>query len=155
DQRSRQCGSGSCAPFRGLCLSQRSLPPTALECLNRALSLYHRVGGWGVHYGLPGSRLQGQGLGTSLSAVVADCIRISPLRPVALALSPRPSRTVLRSDDDATPDVADGDFRICLRVVLDGGSPARTVVRLSPGFRGMVAEHQRFPGHSLSGFYIG
>ena len=59
----------------------------------------------------------------------------------------------LRGDDDAAPDFADGDLRLCLCVVSDGGAAAGTVVRLPAGLCRVVREHAGLPRHVLSSLH--
>ena len=55
--------------------------------------------------------------------------------PLAAAVPPRASGALLRGDDDAAPDLADGDLRLRLCLVPDGGAAAGVVVRLPAGLR--------------------
>ena len=70
--------------------------------------------------------------------------------PLPLLFHLGPSGTLLRGDDDAAPDLADGDLRLCLRLVPHGGAAAGTVVRLPPGLRRSGPQtHAGLPRHAL------
>ena len=62
------------------------------------------------------------------AALDADGFCLSALRPTAAAVSPGTPGTLPGGDDDAAPDFADGDFRVRVRLVFDGGPAAGVVV---------------------------
>src|ERR1039458_9669752 len=116
-----------------------------MEHSDRAVSLHHGLGGWGVHHGVPGARLQCKGARAGVSAVAADGVFVSAVRAIAAAVSSRASGTLPGGDDDAAPDFADGNLRLRLCVVPNGGAAAGAVVRLPARLCAVVRKHAGLP----------
>src|ERR1039458_3012737 len=93
-QHSYQRG-GRAAAIPRTRVSRRTDSPSMVERADRGLSLHHRIGGGGLHYGLAGAGVQGEGAGTDLPTGAVDGPGLHALRHLALAVSPRPSGTVL------------------------------------------------------------
>ena len=115
--------------FEGYVYPERSHATAALGRSDRALSLHHRAGGGRVYYGVAGAGVSTCGpssrfIGSRLLTAFAFLL----LRSAAAAVPPGAPGALLRGDDDAALNLADGDFRVCLRLVPYGRLVAGTLV---------------------------
>ena len=119
---------GASARRRGLHVPERDGAP--VEHPDRALSLHHRPGRGRLHPGLARARVPGRGGQADLPAGAAHGARVPAGGAAAAAAPPRPPRALARDVPDAAHLVGDGDVRLRLPLVPDGGAGARDLARL-------------------------
>src|SRR5579885_979035 len=143
-----QCDKEACADSsRRLHVSERG--GTAVERADRALSVYHRVGGGCIHPGIAGTGIS-RGRGEAdISTCAADGAGFFTGCASPAAAAPGTSGTIAGDVPDATPVVSDGDVWICVFVVSDGRTAVGNMAGLPPGHRAQVADLDRVDANSL------
>src|SRR5262249_60792434 len=90
------------------------------------------------------ARVQRTGRAADLPARAADRALVPARRPAAAATAPGPPGAVVRDVPDAAPHVGDGDVRVRVSVVPDGGAARRDLARLPQGARARGAVQRRY-----------
>src|ERR1019366_7468786 len=103
---------------------------TAMERIDRALSIPHRIGGRRIHSGIAGARLPGGSGQADLPVSAAHGAGVPASRAASLATASRSSRTVIRNVPDSASLVRDGNVRLRLSLVPDGRAGVGDLARL-------------------------
>src|SRR5262245_24894533 len=122
-----------------------------MERADRALSVHHRARGRRVHTGVAGTRIQSRDLEAHVPPVPAHGAGIFAGRAFAVAVASRAPRTIVRDVPDTPQVLRDGDVRLRLLVVLDGGPAAGDLARIPRRYRLYGAASNGYPALDLQG----